>query len=266
MNTAIKTTIRNTLFAAASLLMLASASQAMAGESFDYKGFGGYRTTSAFGHDRGYAKYNTCVEYCKQICVADKECKGIEYVSNPNGWHENGQHVTNKCEIHHDDLSHCDTSGGTKTTYGQDGCHVIKRSHCPANNWGWISLGTNGLPEIHPVATSGIVAATDVAVEGSDNRVFEVAHIYDNCTITLKSRQNNKFATNIVGNLYASEADEGKASRYKVQTNSDGTYSFMDTGNQRWVFVGGNSYVYAQALDTNDPMSHFNVKVHDPRR
>lgn len=122
-----KTLTKSTVFAMASLFCMVSAT-AFATDTFNYKGHGGWRTDNGSGGwttaDRGYAQFSKTLDECKQVCLGDSNCKGVEYISNPNGWMEpNVGWVPNKCEIHHDPYKHCDTSftGGLGL---QDGCWV----------------------------------------------------------------------------------------------------------------------------------------------
>lgn len=158
-----KTTIRNTVFAATTLLIIA-ASSAMAdgrdssmpsnpnasgysafgtngnGTSGNFqlsnnsrwldKGYGGWRTQDRWGNivqaDKGFNIYDVGFDLCRLSCEVNGSCKGVEFISTPGGWFERGlgYSVIDKCEIHYDAFAHCDTNGGGSGYL--DGCWVKK--------------------------------------------------------------------------------------------------------------------------------------------
>ncbi len=278
-----KNLTRTTAWLLVSVLSVSAA--AVHASDWDYKGYGGWRTDDGYGGwkqaDEGYARYNTGFDPCQQICKDDYNCKGIEYVSSPSGWQENGQYVHNKCEIHYDNFKHCDTSGGGHGS-AQDGCWVIPSRYdehepiynggrdpythqCYAWNWNWISFGNSGKSDVSPdVHDYYKLKSLDYP---SSNFVFEVT-THDDCTISLKSRENFKYVSNWDNNHYQLRADGnsiGDEDRYKIYKHSDGTYSFKSYKYHSWVF----SDTYSHELSTNpQTVSHWDARkyyitIHD---
>lgn len=142
-----KTVTRPVLFALAALVFAVSSAHATGTapsggwHSSTYQGWGGWRTFDAYGNrlhnasgDKGYAVNNLSLHQCQQRCDdnLDKhgnkdyynQCKGIEYVKNQRYDHHHQPYYETTCEIHWDTFAWCDTTGGTKTTQGEDGCWV----------------------------------------------------------------------------------------------------------------------------------------------
>ncbi|EIJ33099.1 DUF1566 domain-containing protein [Thiothrix nivea] len=112
----------------ATLLPLVCAIPAALAE-MKYQGIGGWRTSDGAGgwvqRDDAENRFDIGIDACKQACEERlyEDCRGIEYVSNPNGWEEEGRWVHNKCEIHRDPYAHCDQSGGGRGS-ADDGCWI----------------------------------------------------------------------------------------------------------------------------------------------
>lgn len=105
------------------------ASTAMA--AMNYQGIGGWRTSDGRGgwvqRDDAENRFDIGINACKQACEDDNRCRGVEYISNPNGWAEEGRWVRNKCEIHRDPYAHCDQSGGGRGS-ADDGCWIKREA------------------------------------------------------------------------------------------------------------------------------------------
>ncbi|SDZ99830.1 hypothetical protein SAMN05660964_00725 [Thiothrix caldifontis] len=105
--------------------------------AMNYQGIGGWRTSDGRGgwvlNDDAENRYDIGINACKQACESNDRCRGIEYVSDPNGWEEEGQWVHNKCEIHRDPYAHCDQSGGGRGS-AEDGCWIKREDATTATN------------------------------------------------------------------------------------------------------------------------------------
>ena len=94
---------------------------------WDDKGLGGWRTNDGHGNailrDLGHVFYDLShleddgFDFCRVICEADRQCKGIEYIAVATNEAEGVSvqdgaktfHVS-KCEVHYDAFHSCDAS------------------------------------------------------------------------------------------------------------------------------------------------------------
>lgn len=276
---------RSAAWLIASTLSL-SALNAHAGD-WQYQGYGGWRTDDGYGGwkqaDEGYARYNTGFEYCQQLCKDDYSCKGVEYISSPTGWSEQGAYVHSKCEIHYDTFKHCDSSGGGRGSQ-QDGCWVIPSRNeaepvyndgrdpythkCHAWNWNWISFGNSGHTDVS-IDTQNYFKVKSIDYP-TTNIVFEVT-THDDCTISLKSRENYKYVSNWENNHYHLQADGnsiGDEDRYKLYKHADGTYSFKSYKYHSWIFTDAHSRLLKsdpQGQRSWDDRKYY-ITIHDYKR
>lgn len=127
---------RSKLVAAKAVLILLLCPTVVLSATWNYQGYGGWRTADNNGNpvlaDQGYVRFNLDISGCMQACELDKPCKGVEYISDPNGWSEQDQWVTRKCEVHYDTYKLCDTSGGGRGST-QDGCWVKTPNLAPVS-------------------------------------------------------------------------------------------------------------------------------------
>lgn len=265
-----KAIIRNTIFTAAVVLMAAS-SAANAGD-YEHKGNGGWRTSDGHGNpvldDKGYNKYDTGLDYCKQICDSDSQCHGIEYRSSSSGWSENNQYVHDRCEIHHDPYYYCDPSASGE---GHDnGCWVKKEkpvSHepktdykageCYSKHWNWISFANPGGSDVSPDPNDSYKLKN----YPWSNTKFDVIRFQD-CTISFRSHENYKYVSVWDSNHYYLQADGyyiGDEDRYKVYKYSDGTYGFKSVKYGKWVYTDYNGYLKADSNSNDENFRKYHV-------
>lgn len=115
-------------------------------DNWQDQGIGAWRTDDGAGNpvmrDRGYAIYDiqhledTGFDACRSVCLADRNCKGIEYFAiAPN--ETTGRSMSDgtntfrvsKCEIHYDAFHSCDSSVRASGHTGAfNGCWVVRRS------------------------------------------------------------------------------------------------------------------------------------------
>lgn len=256
-----KTFVRNTLLAAATLMMAAT-STAIASD-YDYKGKGFWRTFDHNGNilhdasgDKGPRYTVDSIQECKDKCDGDHQCKGVEF--NPDG------HGAYHCEVHHDEYADCKSDGAAHNPH-DTGCHVKKhhspppkhqpttdygKHECYSKHWNWVKLVS--------------YVNSEVSVDPHDHyklKAYPTGHIkfdlirhYD-CTVSFRSHENYKYVSTTGSNNYYLKADGyyiGEEDRYKVYKHDDGSYSFKPMQHDKWVYSDHSGYVKAGHFNQHD--------------